>query len=139
MAHGASAVVAYNDDVAALVVGAAVRHGIAVSDQLAVVGHDSTPIAELFVPLPHVDQRRHRRAALALTAAAGAPAPEAARRPTQFSFDAILPSRGVHADNKECCQTSNFPPVVTEKALINRAFSLAVPVGFEFSTSHGRY
>ena len=82
MKRGASAVVAYNDDVAALVVGAAVRHGIAVPDQLAVIGHDNTPIAELFVPSLtsiNVDTAGLGRylAALALTAAIGSPAPEA--------------------------------------------------------------
>ncbi len=34
-------------------------------------------------------------------------------------------------DNTLRCHLGNFPPEVTEKALINRAFSLAVPVGFE--------
>ncbi|MEV3964238.1 LacI family DNA-binding transcriptional regulator [Nocardia sp. NPDC050193] len=48
--RGVDAVVAYNDDIAALVVGAALRQGIAVPDRLGVIGHDDSPIASLFVP-----------------------------------------------------------------------------------------
>jgi DNA-binding LacI/PurR family transcriptional regulator len=47
---GVTAVAAYNDDVAALVAGAAIRLGLAVPGDLAVVGHDHTPLAALFVP-----------------------------------------------------------------------------------------
>ncbi|KQZ85287.1 LacI family transcriptional regulator [Microbacterium sp. Root166] len=47
---GADSVVAYNDDVAAIVVAAALRQGIAIPDQLAIVGHDDTPLASLLVP-----------------------------------------------------------------------------------------
>lgn len=43
-------VAAFDDEMAARVVGSAVRAGIAVPDQLAVIGHDDTPIAALFVP-----------------------------------------------------------------------------------------
>lgn len=50
IAQGVDGVVAYNDDVAALVTGAAIRAGIDVPGQLAVVGHDDTPLANLFVP-----------------------------------------------------------------------------------------
>jgi DNA-binding LacI/PurR family transcriptional regulator len=49
-AGGITGVVAYNDDVACVVVGAAVRTGIAVPEQLAVIGHDDSPIASTFVP-----------------------------------------------------------------------------------------
>jgi DNA-binding LacI/PurR family transcriptional regulator len=49
-AAGVTAVVAYNDDVAAAVAGAALRLGFAVPADLAVVGHDATPLARLFVP-----------------------------------------------------------------------------------------
>lgn len=47
---GIDGVVAYNDTAAAAVVGAALRQGIAVPETLAVVGHDDSPIASLFVP-----------------------------------------------------------------------------------------
>lgn len=49
-AEGVTGVVAYNDDAAALVVGAAVRAGLQVPDDLAVVGHDDVPLASMFVP-----------------------------------------------------------------------------------------
>lgn len=49
-AAGIDGVVAYNDDVAALVLGAAVRQGIAVPERLAIVGHDDAPLAALLVP-----------------------------------------------------------------------------------------
>lgn len=79
---GIDGVVAYNDDVAALVVGAALRQGIEVPAALAVVGHDDSPIAELFVPgitSVRIDTGGLGRflAELALAAAAGAPAPTA--------------------------------------------------------------
>ena len=47
---GVDGVIAYNDDVAALVTGAALRRGIRVPEQLAVIGHDDSPLAALFVP-----------------------------------------------------------------------------------------
>lgn len=47
---GATGVVAYNDDVAARVVGAAVRAGFDVPRDLSVVGHDDSPLASLFLP-----------------------------------------------------------------------------------------
>lgn len=50
LAVDADAIVAYNDDVAALLVGAALRVGVAVPERLAVIGHDDSPLAELFVP-----------------------------------------------------------------------------------------
>ena len=50
LGRGVSAVAAYNDDVAALVAGAALRLGLSVPAELAVIGHDDTPLAELFVP-----------------------------------------------------------------------------------------
>ncbi|MDI2129413.1 LacI family DNA-binding transcriptional regulator [Yinghuangia seranimata] len=49
-AAGVTGVVAYNDDVAAAVVGAAVRAGLRVPGDLAVIGHDDSPLAALFVP-----------------------------------------------------------------------------------------
>lgn len=49
-AAGVDGVVAYNDDIAALVLGAALRQGVAVPEQLAIVGHDDTPLAQLLVP-----------------------------------------------------------------------------------------
>ncbi|MFB9443338.1 LacI family DNA-binding transcriptional regulator [Dactylosporangium vinaceum] len=45
-----TAVVGYNDDIAAAVAGAAIRAGHRVPQDLAVVGHDDSPIAALFVP-----------------------------------------------------------------------------------------
>jgi DNA-binding LacI/PurR family transcriptional regulator len=82
VAGGVTAVAAYNDDIAALVVSAAVRSGIDVPRTLAVVGHDDTPIARLMVPALssiHVDAAGLGRyfAALALHAIEGAPAPVA--------------------------------------------------------------
>ncbi|MCF2531119.1 LacI family DNA-binding transcriptional regulator [Yinghuangia soli] len=47
---GVTAVVAYNDDVAATVAGAAIEAGLRVPQDLAVIGHDDSPIASLFVP-----------------------------------------------------------------------------------------
>lgn len=47
---GVDGVVAYNDDIAAIVLGAAVRLGVEVPARLAVVGHDDTPLASLVVP-----------------------------------------------------------------------------------------
>lgn len=50
--HGAgvTGVAAFSDDVAAAVAGAAIRAGIRVPADLAVIGHDDSPIAALFVP-----------------------------------------------------------------------------------------
>jgi DNA-binding LacI/PurR family transcriptional regulator len=48
--NGITGVVAYNDEIAAAVVGAALREGLSVPDELAVIGHDDNPWAELFVP-----------------------------------------------------------------------------------------
>lgn len=45
-----TAVAAYNDDIAATVAGAAIRCGLSVPGDLAIVGHDDSPIAALFVP-----------------------------------------------------------------------------------------
>jgi DNA-binding LacI/PurR family transcriptional regulator len=45
-----TAVAAYNDDIAATVAGAAIRSGLSVPGDLAIVGHDDSPIAALFVP-----------------------------------------------------------------------------------------
>ncbi len=47
---GIDGVAAYNDDIAALVVGAALRQGVRVPDELKVIGHDDTPLAAMFVP-----------------------------------------------------------------------------------------
>ena len=75
-------IVAYNDDVAALVVGTALRAGIDVPEALAVVGHDDTPLARLFVPAlstVRIDTAGLGRylAELALSVATGAPEPSA--------------------------------------------------------------
>ena len=47
---GVTAVAAYNDDIAAAVVGTAIRMGIAVPEALSVIGHDDAPIAQMFEP-----------------------------------------------------------------------------------------
>lgn len=47
---GITAVVAYNDDIAATVAAAAIRAGLSVPGDLAVAGHDDSPMAALFVP-----------------------------------------------------------------------------------------
>lgn len=50
VSSGVDGVVAYNDDVAALVAGTALRLGVGVPDSLAIVGHDDSPIAQLYFP-----------------------------------------------------------------------------------------
>ncbi|MFB7890591.1 LacI family DNA-binding transcriptional regulator [Microbacterium sp. NPDC056044] len=50
VADGVDAVVAYNDDVAARLLAAALRQGVDVPGRLAIVGHDDTPLAGLLVP-----------------------------------------------------------------------------------------
>lgn len=86
-------VVAYNDDIAALVCGAALRAGIAVPSRLAVVGHDDTPLARLFVPalssirVDSVGLGRYL-AELALSYAIGTPPP-----PAGPETDAVLIAR----------------------------------------------
>lgn len=47
---GVTAVAAFNDTSAALVLGAAVRRGIRIPDDLAVIGHDDSPLAALLTP-----------------------------------------------------------------------------------------
>ncbi|MEV0354904.1 LacI family DNA-binding transcriptional regulator [Nocardia sp. NPDC050697] len=47
---GITGVLAYNDFIAALAVGAAVRAGIGVPTSLAVIGHDDAPFGQAFVP-----------------------------------------------------------------------------------------
>ena len=47
---GITGVLAFNDDTAAAVVGSALRAGIRVPDDLAVIGHDDSPLASMFVP-----------------------------------------------------------------------------------------
>jgi DNA-binding LacI/PurR family transcriptional regulator len=79
---GVDAVVAYNDDVAALVLSAALRHGIRVPEKLAVIGHDDTPLSRAIVPAlstVRVDAGGLGRylAALALSAARGTDLPDA--------------------------------------------------------------
>jgi len=78
--QGVDGVIAYNDDVAALVVGAALRAQIPVPQRLAVIGHDGTPLAALFVPAlstVRVDAAGLGRflAELALSRVGAAPAP----------------------------------------------------------------
>lgn len=82
IAAGIDGVAAYNDDIAALVVGAAVRRGVEVPERIAVVGHDDTPLAALIVPSLssiRVDSAGLGRflAELTLSRAAGAALPTA--------------------------------------------------------------
>lgn len=83
---GVTGIVAYNDDVAALVVGAALREGIAVPGDIAVIGHDDAPISSVFVPsisTVHIDDEGLGRyfADLALAAAAGEAPPRRQHSP----------------------------------------------------------
>ena len=80
IAKGVDGVIAYNDDVAALVAGAALRAGVRLPDDIAIVGHDDTPLARLFVPALssiRIDSAGLGRylAQLALSAAVGAAPP----------------------------------------------------------------
>jgi DNA-binding LacI/PurR family transcriptional regulator len=80
---GITAVAAYNDDVAAALVGAALRMGLSIPVDLSVVGHDDTPLAAMFEPqltTIHVDTAGLGRffADLALSAVEGRPAPAVA-------------------------------------------------------------
>jgi len=47
---GADGIVAYNDDVAISLIGAALRAGLRVPDDLAVIGHDDIPLASVVEP-----------------------------------------------------------------------------------------
>jgi len=47
---GVTGIVAYNDEIAALVMGAALRAGLKIPQDFAVIGHDDSPLASLFVP-----------------------------------------------------------------------------------------
>lgn len=78
--RGITGVAAFNDDVAAHVVGAAMRDGLRVPGDLAVIGHDDTPLASLFIPSlssVHFDvaELGHGFALQALAAARGEPPP----------------------------------------------------------------
>ncbi|SFR78434.1 DNA-binding transcriptional regulator, LacI/PurR family [Agromyces sp. CF514] len=77
---GADAIVAYNDDVAAWLLGAALRSGIDIPGRVGIVGHDDTPVASLIVPsltTVRIDIAGLGRffAQMALNAADGAPVP----------------------------------------------------------------
>ena len=50
LSAGITGVVAFNDDVAGTIAGTAARANISVPEDLAVVGHDNTPMASYFVP-----------------------------------------------------------------------------------------
>jgi DNA-binding LacI/PurR family transcriptional regulator len=80
--RGVTAVAGYNDDIASLVLGAALRRGISVPGQLAIIGHDDTPLARRLVPSMssiHVDAAGVGRyfAELALRSVEGGDAPVA--------------------------------------------------------------
>lgn len=73
---GVTAVAAYNDEIAALIAGAALRQGLRTPEQLAVIGHDDAPIARMMVPALstiHLDTAGLGRylSALALSAVEG--------------------------------------------------------------------
>lgn len=79
---GVTAVAAYNDDIAARVLNAALRAGVAVPAELAVVGHDDAPISRLLLPAlstVRIDNAGLGRffAAIVLHAATGTPTPAA--------------------------------------------------------------
>ncbi|HWV48096.1 MAG TPA: LacI family DNA-binding transcriptional regulator [Microbacterium sp.] len=78
---GITGVVAFNDDVAAAIIGAAARAEIAVPQSLAVIGHDDTPMALMFEPRissVRIDSTGlgHYLAALAIHAMDETPTPE---------------------------------------------------------------
>lgn len=78
---GITAVVAFNDDVAGAIIGAAARAGIAVPDDLSIVGHDDTPLTRIIEPRissVRIDSTGlgHFLAAWAINAMDGAPAPD---------------------------------------------------------------
>lgn len=79
---GASGIVAYNDDVAIAVVGAALRAGLRVPEDLAVIGHDDIPLASVVHPritsvrLDMVGLGRYL-AGIALSLAEDSPLPDA--------------------------------------------------------------
>lgn len=83
VAAGITGVAAYNDDVALALVGAALRSGVVVPGQLAVVGHDDAPFAALAQPrlttvrLDVIGLGRYL-ASIALNLAQGTPLPETA-------------------------------------------------------------
>jgi len=79
---GITGIVAYNDDVAATLVGAALRSGLSVPRDLSVIGHDDTPLTRMFEPqLSSISINTaglgRYLARLALNAVEGAPAPQA--------------------------------------------------------------
>ncbi|WP_425562232.1 substrate-binding domain-containing protein [Leifsonia kafniensis] len=81
VSRGVTAVAAFNDEVAALVLGATIRLGVSVPDTLAIVGHDDTPLAQLLVPslsTVRVDISGLGKyfAAVALSAARKSPTPQ---------------------------------------------------------------
>lgn len=83
LARGATAIAAYNDDVAGALVGAALRMGLAIPGDLSVIGHDDTPLAAMFAPTLstiRVDTAGLGRffAELALSAVEDRPAPTVA-------------------------------------------------------------
>jgi DNA-binding LacI/PurR family transcriptional regulator len=80
-AAGATAVVAYNDEVAITVTGAALRAGLRVPEDLAVMGHDDIPLASVVEPRltsVRLDMAGLGRylAAIALSLAENAPLPD---------------------------------------------------------------
>lgn len=82
LSRGVDGVVAYNDDIAALVAGSVLRSGRSVPGDVAVVGHDDSPLASLFVPgltSVRIDTAGLGRyvAELALSAVTDSPKPEA--------------------------------------------------------------
>ncbi|WP_067819804.1 LacI family DNA-binding transcriptional regulator [Actinomadura kijaniata] len=81
--EGVTGVAAFNDDIAAMIVAAALRAGLSVPADLAVIGHDDTPLAGMLYPslssvgIDSVGLGRHL-ADLALRTARDEPLPEVA-------------------------------------------------------------
>lgn len=81
-AAGATGVVAYNDDVAFAVLTAAIRAGMRIPTELAIIGHDDTPLAALSLPRLSsvrldVEGVGRYLAGVALSIAEGSPVPDA--------------------------------------------------------------
>jgi DNA-binding LacI/PurR family transcriptional regulator len=81
-AAGATGVVAYNDDVAFAILTAAIRAGLRIPEELAIIGHDDAPLAALSMPRLSsvrldVEGVGRYLAGVALSIAEGSPVPDA--------------------------------------------------------------
>ncbi|GAB3812572.1 LacI family DNA-binding transcriptional regulator [Tessaracoccus terricola] len=93
IAAGVDGVVAYNDDVAALVAGTALRMGVGVPDSLAVVGHDDSPVAQLYFPSLTSVRVDYKGMGRYLASLALAELQEQESRPTEVEFSASIVPR----------------------------------------------